>query len=155
MITEKDFLFFEKVGISFKLDPSSKYANVYKKNKFVGSIYNTNNTIYFCGKDFLETTGKELIEYLNKSKPVLATEVQLSNDEIFRIWKKCVLEDRPANYYDNEFGKGHNYMLNAFKRLKLPATCQDRMLLNKSILSSLLKQQYYIDAKNILTSFSL
>lgn len=155
MITEKQFALFESMNITFKLSPGGKYANVYKKDKFVGSIYNTKNVIYFFGKEFFETTGKELIEFLNKDNPNLLADEKLTNDEIFRIWKRCVIENKCANDFDKEFGKGKNYMLNAFKRLHLPATYKDRMLFNKNILSSLLKQNYYIDAKTILESFSL
>ena len=45
-------------------------------------------------------------------------------------------------------------MFHAFGRLGLPASTQEIANFNKNILSSLLKQNYYIDAKTILNSFS-
>lgn len=65
MLTEKQFNDIAKNGISFELSKNGKYANVLKKGKFISSIHNTNNTVFFCGKDFVETTTKEIIEFLN------------------------------------------------------------------------------------------
>lgn len=154
MFTEKEFALLTKMNFSFKLSPTGRYANIYKKDKFLGSIYDTKNSIYFMGKDYFETSGKELIEYLANASSELLVEPQLSNDEVFRIWKRSVLEKKPANYYDQEFGKGRSYMFHAFGRLGLPASTQEIANFNKNILSSLLKQNYYIDAKTILNSFS-
>lgn len=152
MVTIKDIQNLEKMGITFKLSPDNKYANVYKKNKFVGSIYNTKTTIYFCGKEFLETNGKEIIEFLITNTSNTLEIQQLSNDEIFNIWKKCVLENKCAHNFDKQFGKEKGYIYNAFRRLGLPKSLEDRLSFDKNILSSLLKQTCYADAKIILKS---
>lgn len=64
MLTNKQFSDIEKNCIHFKLSKNGKYATVYKRNKFVSTIYDTKNTVYFCGKEFVETTSKEIIEFL-------------------------------------------------------------------------------------------
>ena len=64
MLTLKQYQDIAKNGITFKLSKNQTYANVYKKDKFVGSIYNTKNTVFFCGKEFVETTSKDIIEFL-------------------------------------------------------------------------------------------
>lgn len=64
MLTNKQFSDIEKNGIRFELSKNGKYATVYKRNKFVSTIYDTKNTVYFCGREFVETTTKEIIEYL-------------------------------------------------------------------------------------------
>jgi len=64
MFTIKQYQDIRKNGITFKLSKNKSYANVYRKEKFVGTLYNTKNTIYFCGKEFIETTSKEIIEFL-------------------------------------------------------------------------------------------
>lgn len=68
MLTDKQFSDIAKNGITFELSKNGKYANIYKRNKFVGSIFGTKNTVYFCGKEFVETTTKEIIEFLNSQK---------------------------------------------------------------------------------------
>jgi len=152
MVAIKDIQNLEKMGITFKLNSDNKYANIYKKDKFVGSIYNTKNTIYFCGKEFVETTGKEIIEFLiNNSKETLENK-QLTNDEIFCIWKQCVLQNKCGHNFDKQFGKEKGYIYNAFRRLGLPKSLEDRLSFDKNILSSLLKQTCYADAKTILKS---
>ena len=150
MITDKEFQLFEKMGITFKLSPNGKYANISKKGKFVGNVYNTKNMIYFCGKEFIETTGREIIEFLNKNNPISSEEVSLTNDEIFDIWKRCITEDRHAGSFDKEFGKKENYIYNAFRRLKLPKTIMERKQLDESILKNLMAQKCYADAKQFL-----
>ncbi len=150
MITDKEFQLFEKIGLSLKLSPNGMYANVFRKDKFLGSIYNTKNTIYFCGKEYFETTGRDIIEYLNKNTSVLPEDVPLTNDEIFNIWKRCITEDRHAGSFDKEFGKKENYIYCAFRRLKLPKTIRERMLLDKSLLENLMAQKCYEDAKKFL-----
>ena len=152
MLTHKQYQDIQKNGITFKPSKDGKYANVYKKDKYVGSIYNTKNTIYFCGKEFVEATGKEIIEFLiNNSNETLETK-QLTNDEIFCIWKQCVLQNKCANNFDKQFGKEKGYIYHSFKRLGLPKSLDDRISFNESILSSLLKQHCYADAKTILES---
>ena len=64
MLTLKQYQAIAKNGITFKLSKNGSYANVYKKDKFVSTLYNTKNTIFFCGKDFIETTSREVIEFL-------------------------------------------------------------------------------------------
>lgn len=64
MLTLKQYQSIAKNGITFKLSADGKYANVYKNEKFVSSIFDTKNTIFFCGKDFLETTSKDVIDFL-------------------------------------------------------------------------------------------
>lgn len=68
MLSEKQFNNIAKNGITFELSKNGKYATVYKKGKYVCSIFGTKNTVYFCGKEFVETTTKEIIEFLNKNK---------------------------------------------------------------------------------------
>ncbi len=68
MLTDKQFQDIKKNGIAFELSKNGKYANIYKKGKFVSSIFGTKNTVYFCGKEFVETTTKEIIEFLNDNK---------------------------------------------------------------------------------------
>ena len=68
MLTDKQFQYIKKNGITFELSKNGKYANIYKKGKFVSSIFGTKNTVYFCGKEFVETTTKEIIEFLNDNK---------------------------------------------------------------------------------------
>ena len=68
MLTDKQFQDIKKNGITFDLSKNGKYANIYKKGKFVSSIFGTKNTVYFCGKEFVETTTKEIIEFLNDNK---------------------------------------------------------------------------------------
>lgn len=68
MLSEKQFNDIAKNGITFELSKNGKYATVYKKGKYVCSIFGTKNTVYFCGKEFVETTTKEIIEFLNKTK---------------------------------------------------------------------------------------
>ena len=68
MLTDKQFQDIGKNGITFELSKNGKYANIYKKGKFVSSIFGTKNTVYFCGKEFVETTTKEIIEFLNNNK---------------------------------------------------------------------------------------
>ncbi len=68
MLTEKQFKNLSKNGITFELSKNGKYANVYQKGKFKGSIFGTKNTVYFCGKEYVETTTKEIIEFLNNNK---------------------------------------------------------------------------------------
>ncbi len=68
MLTDKQFQDIGKNGITFELSKNGKYANIYKKGKFVSSIFGTKNTVYFCGKEFVETTTKEIIEFLNDNK---------------------------------------------------------------------------------------
>ena len=92
MLSVKDFQNLEKMGIVFKLSADGKYANVYKKTKFAGTIYNTKNTVFFCGKEFVETSGKDIIEYLNTISAGLIDSREFSYDEVFEIWKRCVLE---------------------------------------------------------------
>lgn len=65
MLTDKQFQDIGKNGITFELSKNGKYANIYKKGKFVSSIFGTKNTVYFCGKEFVETTTKEIIKFLN------------------------------------------------------------------------------------------
>lgn len=68
MLTDKQFQDINKNGITFELSKNGKYANIYKKGKFISSIFGTKNTVYFCGKEFVETTTKEIIEFLNDNK---------------------------------------------------------------------------------------
>lgn len=68
MLTDKQFQDIGKNGITFELSKNGKYANIYKKGKFISSIFGTKNTVYFCGKEFVETTAKEIIEFLNNNK---------------------------------------------------------------------------------------
>ena len=68
MLTDKQFQDIGKKGITFELSKNGKYANIYKKGKFVSSIFGTKNTVYFCGKEFVETTTKEIIKFLNDNK---------------------------------------------------------------------------------------
>lgn len=68
MLTDKQFADIAKNGITFELSKNGKYATIYKKGKFVSSIFATKNTVYFCGKEFVETTTKEIIEFLNEQK---------------------------------------------------------------------------------------
>lgn len=68
MLTDKQFQDIGKNGITFELSKNGKYANIYKKGKFISSIFGTKNTVYFCGKEFVETTTKEIIEFLNNNK---------------------------------------------------------------------------------------
>jgi hypothetical protein len=68
MLTDKQFQDIGKNGITFELSKNGKYANIYKKGKFVSSIFGTKNTVYFCGKEFVETTTKEIIKFLNDNK---------------------------------------------------------------------------------------
>ena len=68
MLTDKQFKKKKKNGITFELSKNGKYANIYKKGKFVSSIFGTKNTVYFCGKEFVETTTKEIIKFLNDNK---------------------------------------------------------------------------------------
>ena len=68
MLTDKQFQDIKKNGITLELSKNGKYANIYKKGKFVSSIFGTKNTVYFCGKEFVETTTKEIIEFLNDNK---------------------------------------------------------------------------------------
>ena len=63
MLTDKQFQDIGKNGITFELSKNGKYANIYKKGKFVSSIFGTKNTVYFCGKEFVETTTKEIIKF--------------------------------------------------------------------------------------------
>lgn len=49
MLTDKQFQDIGKNGITFELSKNGKYANIYKKGKFVSSIFGTKNTVYFCG----------------------------------------------------------------------------------------------------------
>lgn len=65
MLTDKQFQDIAKNGITFELSKNGKYANVYRKGKFISSIFGTKNTVYFCGKEFVETTTREIIEFLN------------------------------------------------------------------------------------------
>ena len=69
MLTDKQFQDIGKNGITFELSKNGKYANIYKKGKFVSSIFGTKNTVYFCGNEFVETTtNKEIIKFLNDNK---------------------------------------------------------------------------------------
>lgn len=68
MLTEKQFNDIAKNGITFELSKNGKYATIYKKGKYVSSIFGTKNTVYFCGKEFVETTTKDIIEFLNEKK---------------------------------------------------------------------------------------
>ena len=68
MLTDKQFQDIGKNVITFELSKNGKYANIYKKGKFVSSIFGTKNTVYFCGKEFVETTTKEIIKFLNDNK---------------------------------------------------------------------------------------
>ena len=68
MLTDKQFQDIGKNGITLELTKNGKYANIYKKGKFVSSIFGTKNTVYFCGKEFVETTTKEIIKFLNDNK---------------------------------------------------------------------------------------
>ena len=68
MLTDKQFQDIGKNGITFELSKNGKYANIYKKGKFISSIFGTKNTVYFCGKEFVETTTKEIIKFLNDNK---------------------------------------------------------------------------------------
>lgn len=68
MLTDKQFQDIGKNGITFELSKNGKYANIYKKGKFVSSIFGTKNTVYFCGKEFVETTTKEIIKFFNDNK---------------------------------------------------------------------------------------
>ena len=68
MLTDKQFQDIGKNGITFELSKNGKYANIYKKGKFVSSIFGTKNTVYFCGKEFVETTTKEIIKFLKDNK---------------------------------------------------------------------------------------
>lgn len=153
MICSTDISNLEKMGITFKLSANGKYANVYKKDKFVGSVYNTKNTIYFCGKTFLETNGIELIDFLNKNTSDVTSDIPLTNDEIFCIWKRCILENRLAHSFDSEFGKNKGYIYNCFKRLKLAKSYKERFLMDKESLDNIMKQKYYDDAKKILINY--
>lgn len=64
MLTLKQYQDIQKNGITFELSKNGKYANVYKKGKFVSSMFATKNTVFFCGKEFIETTSKDIIEFL-------------------------------------------------------------------------------------------
>jgi hypothetical protein len=68
MLTEKQFSDIAKNGITFELSRNGKYANIYRKGKFVSSIFGTKNTVFFCGKEFVETNTKDIIEFLNNNK---------------------------------------------------------------------------------------
>lgn len=68
MLTEKQFNDIAKNGITFELSKNGKYANIYRKGKFVSSIFGTKNTVFFCGKEFVETNTKDIIEFLNNNK---------------------------------------------------------------------------------------
>ena len=50
MLTDKQFQDIKKNGITFELSKNGKYANIYKKGKFVSSIFGTKNTVYFCDR---------------------------------------------------------------------------------------------------------
>lgn len=68
MLTNTQFKYLEKNGITFVLSKNGKYANIYHKGKFKQSIFSTNNTIFFCGKEYVETTSRDIIEFLNANK---------------------------------------------------------------------------------------
>ena len=67
MISNKTLEDIRKNGIDLVLSSTKNYVNVYKKNKLVGSIFDTKNAVYFCGKEFVEVSGRELIKYLNSN----------------------------------------------------------------------------------------
>ena len=68
MLTEKQFSDIAKNGITFELAKNCKYETIYKKGKYVSNIFGTKNTVFFCGKEFVETTTKDIIEFLNANK---------------------------------------------------------------------------------------
>ena len=51
MLSVKDFQNLEKMGIVFKLSADGKYANVYKKTKFAGTIYNTKTQFFSVARN--------------------------------------------------------------------------------------------------------
>lgn len=64
MLTLKQYQDITKNGITFELSKDGRYANVYRKGKFVSSMFSTKNTVFFCGKEFVETTSRDIIEFL-------------------------------------------------------------------------------------------
>ena len=145
MLSIKDFQNLEKMGIVFKLSADGKYANVYKKTKFAGTIYNTKNTVFFCGKEFVETSGKDIIEYLNTISASLIDSREFSYYEVFEIWKRCVLEKKCGDSFDKEFGKEKGYFYGYFRKLKLPKSFDDRDSLDSNTLEKIMAQKCYND----------
>lgn len=151
MLTEKEFKSIEKNGITFKLSHDGKYANVYKKGVFKSSIFSTNNTVFFCGKEFVETTTKDILEYLKKNTIVSNKANHLSRDEIFMIWKRCMLENRPVKSFEIELQTNDGYLYCAFRSLKLPRTIMERKMFDQELLKKVMAQTCYADAKVFLT----
>lgn len=150
MLTEKEVKALEKNGITFELSQNGKYANVYSKGKFKSSIFSTNNTVFFCGKVFVETTTKDIIEYLNKNRPVSVDASHFNNEELFEIWKRCIIEDRPVKSLEIELKTKEDYLFRNFRRLKLPRTHMERKMFDQQLLKKVMKQNSYEDAKPFL-----
>ena len=65
MVLEKALENIRKNGIDLILSDNKNYVKVFKKGNLIGSIYNTKNQVYFCGKEYGEISGRDLIEYFN------------------------------------------------------------------------------------------
>ena len=150
MLTEKEIKALAKNGITFELSQNGKYANVYSKGKYKSSIFSTNNTVFFCGKAFVETTTKDIIEYLNSNTTLSTNAAHFTTEELFTIWKKCIIEDRPVKSLEIELKTKEDYLFRGFRRLKLPRTHMERKMFDQQILKKVLKQDSYENAKKYL-----
>lgn len=150
MLTTKQFDDLAKNGITFELSANGKFANIYNKGKFVSSIFAKKNAVFFCGKKFVETTTKDIIDFLCQTRTEPPSKKTFTNDEIFAIWKRCITENRTSKSFEIELSTNEYYLYNYFKKLHLPDSFRQRNLLDKELLKNLLAQNYYENAKKFL-----